>query len=390
MPSHRPVDHLRQLLVLCATVAARSDDGNLSDEDRDALSLAGQEIERAWKTLATYAAEATGATVDTEHAGYVRRSRARLPFFLAEDVPSNEQLEELFDLGLTIRVASDGTICLSGSTALLGSLRFVGDIDFCEYATASPDTANDIAGHVDAHARRTVTPLCGRVKVAAPLKWSRTVPAEWDSSQTADLGRMIAGGAYHLKLDFVVATRAVGTVEATNVALIVGGARSDRAIMASFAAQEVPVAGHPLPRRLADPLQLGRYVRFLVRQIDEYRVRHPVKALKRALSLARIMLWPDWHERLLHLLQEPDGALAAAITARRELLRELGSREATGERQATVTALRTSLDTTIKDLEAARSGQDGADTSADAWASGQVQPTLLAFVDMAQDLIATP
>ena len=108
--------------------------------------------------------------VDAANPGYVTRDQVLVPFYLLEDLPGTSELAELVALGLTLRVTADGVICLSGSTALLGSLKFVGDIDYCEYAEPGTYSTADIVAAASAHALRTVYPLCERVKVINP-KW---------------------------------------------------------------------------------------------------------------------------------------------------------------------------------------------------------------------------
>jgi hypothetical protein len=136
------------------------------------------------------------------------------------------------------------------------------------------------------HALRTTCPLCERVKVFNP-KWTQSCAA-WDATTQGELARRIdVEGAYQLKLDFITNTRTVGPVEATNMALLLAAGKEDEIVRASFAAQEVPMFGSVLPRPLCEPLQLGRYINFLIEQVNHYAEANSVKALKRALSLAR-------------------------------------------------------------------------------------------------------
>jgi hypothetical protein len=210
---------------------------------------------------------------------------------------------------------------LSGSAALLGSLKFVGDIDYCEYALPGTYTAADVVASVGAHATRVASPLCERIKVR-DTKWWRSADM-WNAVAAAELTREIEAGASELKLDFVTKTNAVGAVEATNLALLLRAGAEDTGVRASFAAQEVPMPGAMLPRPLCDALQLGRYINFLVQQVAHYAQVSPVKATKRALSLSRILMMSGWDDRLVDRLQDPSAALNAAIEARSELLETL-------------------------------------------------------------------
>jgi hypothetical protein len=64
--------------------------------------------------------------------------------------------------------------------------------------------------------------------------------------------------------------------------------------------------------KLCEPLQLGSYINFLIEQIEHYASENPVKALKRALSLARIVMLPEWCDTLIQQLQDPRAALTSA------------------------------------------------------------------------------
>jgi hypothetical protein len=198
-------------------------------------------------------------------------------------------------------------------------------------------------------------------------------------------------GAFHLKLDFITSTRTVGAVEATNVALLLADGRDD-VVRASFAAQEVPILGSVLPRPLCEPLQLGRYINFLIAQVQYYTDANPVKALKRALSLARILMLPQWDDDLIEYLQDPRAALTAAIVARSQLLETLGgATEAGSARDQTRDALRRSLESTIAELEkalVASSGkQPAAQAAADLWAA-EIAFALSSFIYDARAAIA--
>jgi hypothetical protein len=77
-----------------------------------------------------------------------------------------------------------------------------------------------------------------------------------------------------------------------------------------------------------------------------------VKALKRALSLARILMLPEWCARLIQHLQDPRAALRSALEARSRLLQTMDtSAQAPSAREKTQEALRVSLTNTITDLQ---------------------------------------
>lgn len=386
------VAEVLQVLGMCAKLAptfATSEPGKAARSVLDAMQSA---IEDLWELLAAIAAATfQGATVDSAHPGYLIRDQVLVPFYLLEDLPGTNELGELVALGLSLRVAPNGVICLSGSTALLGTLRFVGDIDYCEYAAPGTYSTEDIVASTSAHAGRTACPLCERVKVMNP-KWSQSCSA-WDSSSSVELTRRIdTERAYQLKLDFITNTQSAGTVEATNVALLLVAGREDEIVRASFAAQEVPIPGSVLPRPLCEPLQLGRYINFLIEQVEHYADTSPVKALKRALSLARILMLPQWDETLIEYLQDPRAALTAAMHTRSQLLATLSDSTETGSARAeTREALRHSLESTIAELEnvlqASPETQLAVQPAIDLWAA-EIALVLRPFIQDAREAIA--
>jgi hypothetical protein len=386
------VGEVLQLLGMCAKLAPAFDKSEPRDGARRVLDAMRSAIEDLWAWLATNAATLfQGATVDSAHPGYLVRDTVLVPFYLLQDLPGTAELAEIAALGLSLRLTDHGVICLSGSTALLGTLMFVGDIDYCEYAPPGSYSTTGIVASASAHAIRVACPLCERVKVINP-KWSQSCAA-WDSTTPVELARLIdEDGAYQLKLDFITNTQAVGTVEATNMALLLATGKEDEVVRASFAAQEVPILGSVLPRPLCEPLQLGRYINFLIEQVQHYADANPVKALKRALSLARILMLPQWDDDLIEYLHDPRAGLTAAINARSQLLQTLsGATEADSPRAQTCEALRRSLEGTLEEFEKALGSPAGAQpaiqAAADVWAA-EIALALSAFIQDARRTIA--
>lgn len=388
----REIADVSQLLGMCAKLAPTFATNEPSEGAQRVLGAMRSALEDVWAVLAENAATTFGgASVDDTHPGYVIRDQVLVPFYLLQDLPGTAELAELVALGLSLRVTADGVICLSGSTALLGTLKYVGDIDYCEYAVPGTYSTADVVASASTHAVRTACPLCVRVKVMNP-KWSHSCAA-WDSTASVELTRRIdEEGAYQLKLDFITSTQSAGAVEATNTALLLTAGREDEIARASFAAQEVPIPGSVLPRPLCEPLQLGRYINFLIEQVQHYAETNPVKALKRALSLARILMLPQWDENLIECLQDPRAALTAAMEARTHLLETLGDvTEAGSPRAETREALRLSLERTIAELAEALAASSGTQyatqAAADLWAAG-IPLVLRSFIQDARDAIA--
>jgi len=384
------VAEVLQLFGMCAKLAPLFDKGSPSDSAKRVLDTMRNTIEDLWAWLSANAAtKFEGASLDSAHPGYIIRDEVLVPFYLLEDLPGTTDLAEIAALGLSLRLTEDGVICLSGSTALLGTLKFVGDIDYCEYALPGTYSTADVVASANVHAVRTVLPLCERIKVVNP-KWSQSC-IDWDSRAPVELKRCIdEDGAYQLKLDFITSTQTVGPVEATNMALLLVAGREEEIVRASFAAQEVPIPGSALPRPLCDPLQLGRYINFLIEQVQHYAVSKPVKALKRALSLARILMIPHWCDKLIRYLQEPQAALRAAMEARAQLLERLsGTIDASSARAQTREGLHLALESMIAEMEKILKTSSGgaAGTAGDLWAA-ELSLALNSFIKDAREAIA--
>ena len=376
-----------QLLGMCAKLAPTFDTSEPGEGAKRVLDAMRSAIEDLWAWLAANAATVfPGASIDSAHPGYLVWDKVLVPFYLLQDLPGTAELEELVSLGLSLRVTKGGVICLSGSTALLGTLRFVGDIDYCEYGVPGMYSSSDTVERAGAHAARTACPICELVKVLNP-KWSQSCAA-WDSTTPVELMRLIdKDGAYQLKLDFITNTQTVGAVEATNMVLLLVPGREEEIVRKSFAAQEVPVLGSVLPRPLCEPLQLGRYINFLMEQVDHYADANPVKALKRALSLARILMLPQWDVDLIRCLQDPRAALTAAMEARSKLMQTLSATtEADSARGQTRDTLRHQLESTIEGLEKVLGTQPVTQATADQWA-GEIALVLSAFIQDAREAI---
>lgn len=377
---------------MCAKLVPTFDESGPREDEKRFLGDLRNYIEESWAELAEFAAARfKDVSVDSAHPGYLIRDKVLFPFYLHQDIPGTTELAEFVTLGLSLRVTRDGVICLSGSAVLLGALKFVGDIDYCEYAVPGTYSTADVVDAAGSHAVRTSCPLCERVNVMNP-KWSQSCVV-WDSTTSAELTRHLDEyNAHQLKLDFITSTQAVGTVEATNVVLLLAAGKEDEIARASFAAQEVPILGAVLPRPLCEPLQLGRYILFLIRQVQHFMSEDPAKALKRALSLARILMLSEWDEILIDHLNDPRAALTAAMKARSQLLEKLrGVTKADSPRAQTLVALQRSIESTIAELKSVKTASfetyPVSQAAADLWA-GTVTFALSSFIRDAQEAIA--
>jgi hypothetical protein len=107
----------------------------------DALKFILRTLTRA--LVSAYA----GWEVVPDNDGYLRRQNSdvtvMLPFHLLGDFPEDDDLSALAHLSNHLRAGSTPTICLSGSSAFLGTLNVVGDLDFCEYVADDDHSVSD-------------------------------------------------------------------------------------------------------------------------------------------------------------------------------------------------------------------------------------------------------
>jgi hypothetical protein len=211
----------------------------------------------------------------------------------------------------------------------------VGDVDFCEYVAR---TANEGEDRSFARTVRKAASLdddrllCIRLKTLSPEKAERGRP--WGSSPGGDQGFLLKAKAATVgKCDFIGRTQVEGVLEITNLVLILDPVDPEAgAAQYSFPPQEVPVGeGSWVPRRLGEPLTLGRYVNWLCLEVDKQlspdQGGSVAKAAKRALSLTRILFLNDQANQILKLLDEHALMRVSAIRARKELYAKI--REAT-------------------------------------------------------------
>ncbi|TMQ03395.1 MAG: hypothetical protein E6J91_47185 [Deltaproteobacteria bacterium] len=375
------IDGIRRLVGKIAAIAGSGDLDDIGADERDQLQRA---LEQVWRAHAVYLAPRYGAMA--AEPGYISCGGVLVPVHLAEDAPGPDELAELVEIGRAVRITASDTLCLSGSAALLSALEHVGDLDFCEYAEYRvPDGAIEITAAVDAHARRSIMPVCQRVKLAGSSPLEVSCHDHWDDSARSAVEQGIGSGSRYLKLDFVVRSATIGVVEATNVVLLLDDGRA-ATLAKSFAGQEVPVgeADAILPRPLCDPLSLGRYINFLRAQINIYSRKDPVKALKRGLSLARILFLDARGETILDLLRDPQGALQAAISAREALAAKLsGARCRDHTRRSVLEELRIALEHLTLRLRTAATARP----RGPAWAA-EVDTTLKSLALEVNDMIA--
>jgi hypothetical protein len=323
------------IMASCLAWAKRWDKGaedNFPDELRE-------DIEQQIRLKARYArrpkpaslppavAMTSGSTKGAEP-GYVKfelGSRcAQVPFHLVDVLPPDETLEQFFDLADHVRLSSQSQICLSGSTVFLGRIASAGDVDFCEYVRTSPKS-QIIRKSADQKCS-SVTPtlfVSGSFNRDDQTRFDRAT-VRMDPSVLDKLSK-----ANSIKLDYLCR---VGPVEGplSNISLFVDPAAPDvGAAGSSWAFQEVVLGADRPIYPLMRPEQLGRYMLWLAKKIDETIVDEPVKAVKRSLSLSRVL--GTGYQKLYPLLEDHS---FASLQRRAELDKGLKQAEQDGSPDA--------------------------------------------------------
>jgi hypothetical protein len=246
------------------------------------------------------------------HPGYLTTDRKNwhifVPWPLVRLCPSDEVLDDLLQVGTQIACDPVENLCISGSSAMLGGAIEIGDLDFCQYVRAVPaDIIATAATFKVAAPGRVLTRATygdNPVLAVAIAPWT-----DWSKLEGVMLPVKTIDGAKRFMIDFLAITSTFGILPMSNVVLAsdfknhYGGAAQG-----SFVYQEaiaVRKDSQP-PWGLYDPRQIARYLTFLRAQIDQYKSSKPIKAVKRALSLAfTIRLW-DHVKEALDILRSPD------------------------------------------------------------------------------------
>lgn len=312
MPELQDEQNVRALFLQCAwleqsdlTAAGRAEvEGLLRPKIRYLLQLLAAKL-AARPPAGKWTAEPAAP-------GYLLRGgglEVHVPVHLFDDIPDDDVLNELLRLGATIRTEG-AALCLSGSSAVYGSLRSIADCDFCEYLDG--DTADDLrvaANRVCAVASPDVVPVAitGSTRTA---KW--TIHRPWPVPVLSD-DRAIGAGS--MMGHYFGNTTFTGALEITKVML------PRKSWTWSYPAQELPAGW--VPRTLDEPREIQRYVKFLRDAVRDYAQKNPIKGIKRAFSLARVLFFRSEANEFMKIVRETQVLLRAAAAARAEFARDL-------------------------------------------------------------------
>jgi hypothetical protein len=262
---------------------------------------------------------------DAHKPGYLRRDFGSffvwVPFPLARAFPPHDIVLEIVELLEELAVGQKSSICISGSTAFIGQLKFVGDLDLCEYLLDGGTIPQLVTGHLSRHGVRA---HLAKIKCHEDVFLS---PFPGCADRVRDL---VAQGVPRgtdpqnvrkLKFDFCAIAERLGIIPASNVVLWLSPEAPETGnALASFAHQEAVVdRGEGVARTLIDPDRLGAYLAFLEKDANNYLETNPIKAVKRSLSLTAMLGLSDWYDRAVDILNEPVVGLIVRARRTKEL-----------------------------------------------------------------------
>ncbi|MDM0116688.1 hypothetical protein QTI66_31615 [Variovorax sp. J22R133] len=286
-------------------------------------------IKGHWHVFAQAAAwkmRSQGASANSEQIGYVvfpvSGNNVFVPFFLHDMMPLARELRKMAALGARIQVDPGSVICLSGSACQFGKIRYISDLDFCEYVPKldhnSKDRLSELASRRDAQ---------GPQLLSLSLGQHTTWKAPWaENLSSSDVVDKLQAAPFRQCI-FVAELASLGVFEVTNLILDLdyGVPEAGSEAARSFAFQEVSISEVAwTPRDLSDPLRLGAYLAWLVENAAEHIAasgkspRLIVKAVRRLLSACRLMMLGTEVDELIKLARN-DGALLASLQDRCQL-----------------------------------------------------------------------
>lgn len=324
-----------QILALMSECARFETDPPKTTDREHLLNQLRDAISEIFGSLAfTLAAnrEKEGWASDPANPGYLVRTtgefEVRVPWNLLKDFPVPAALNEFSSIAQRIRSGKDTAICLSGSSALYSSIQPVADIDFCEYVNATADKEDNSFARTVMKATALVDEnlVCTALKIHAPEKARALSKRPWETSPAEDEDFLQkAREAEAGKCDFIGKTGAEGIIDVSKIVLFLSDDPEGRSGMLSSPTQEALLSeqGGWVPRRLAEPLTIGRYINRLRQESERLSSGSPdanlAKAAKRALSLTRILFLHDMAERLLKIMRQKQMVLTSAIKSRLDL-----------------------------------------------------------------------
>lgn len=251
--------------------------------------------------------------------GKVGEQHLYVPYNLVRGLAPRTLLEQIVGVGNAIRICDQSRLCVSGSSTFLGDLNFVADIDFCEYASIEPLA---IATRVVTLAERDHAPHLIEVKIDGQKQhhpW-RNCSTRTTALLTQNLSHPPANPAM---FDFIDGSTTLGLIPVTNLVLPVLGDRPHEGHgAASHPFQEVIVTPvEVVIPDLTDKSVLVAYTNFLRGEVIARQQSDPIKALKRAISLFRLLGIEDMTETAIDMVNDPASEAIVRRKRRDELIK---------------------------------------------------------------------
>jgi hypothetical protein len=229
-----------------------------------------------------------------------------VPWSITQAFPGTSKVAELLRMGDRVALRSAGNLCVSGSVTSAGADVVIGDLDFCQYVDGLP-------GGFIAEAEEFTRPQLERILTVARYGRTTVVRQPWATNWPALEKR--AGSCTHVDdaerfmMEFLGHSDDLGLLPVSNI--VFASDLQDRSVGVadqSFVFQEaIAVRSTDLPAEpiwpLLDVPQIASYISFLRKQASEYAEENPIKAIKRAFSLTRMVGLHAFATEALHILK---------------------------------------------------------------------------------------
>lgn len=239
--------------------------------------------------------------VDKAHPGYLIRfeppALVRVPYHVLPTFPTGDALRVMWELSRSIRSSDTSIICLSGSNVLKRLFEVVGDVDFLEYLDVSDGYSFDgIVRNLDGGEKLICLRLAlGERRWTYPWKADKPTPQFFKKTVNSDSDLYSS-----MKFDYVGEVQSIGIAEVTNLVIAIDKQGKSASMSKTFAAQEAPLVPiESLPNQMGEPVEMGRYIHWLLQSIKDYRGKGNMrKCLKRCASLSRVLFAADITNRI--------------------------------------------------------------------------------------------
>ena len=262
------------LLINCALLYKLDQRGLVTDEMKPWIQELGTMLRKLFEDKAKSLSKAReGLTFEPDFPGYLSFTahdfRVYFPFFILDDLPSDEVVSELIRIAVKIKSCKHSTMCLSGSALYFGTLKSLGDLDYLEYQNSPKLDPPSIQGSDDI---RLLENIEDRFAI------------------------------------YLTKTAFYGYIEVTNkIAVIDYGSPGYPTSAESSPFQEAPLLSTPRP--LGDPITLGAYLYRLAKDIRQSTLGNPEKLPRgffHSADSSRTQKQVEWWKRFMESSRTPN------------------------------------------------------------------------------------